>query len=140
MTKTDFLDFELDLINDSYAPFRKPNFQATHVSVKSNHTRYVVNPIPKLINKKLTTISKDEYSFKRAKEQYQEALTKGGHKHRLVFNAEKSNGNKRKRKNILYFTHLIVQRLKEKSLNDSLKLVAEILIQRTRTTQFLIVK
>ena len=65
LTKTDFLDVELDLINDSYAPFRKPNFQATYVSAKSNHPRYVVNQIPKSINKKLTTISKDE--FKRAK-------------------------------------------------------------------------
>ena len=104
LTKTDFLDVELDLINDSYAPFRKPNFQATYVSAKSNHPRYVVNQIPKSINKRLTTISKDEYSFKRAKEHYQEALIKGGHKHELVFNAEKSKGNKRKRKNILYFT------------------------------------
>ena len=92
LTKTDFLDVELDLINDSYAPFRKPNFQATYVSATSNHPRYVVKQIPKSINKRLTTISKDEYAFKRAKEHYQEALIKGGHKHELVFNAEKSNG------------------------------------------------
>ena len=46
----------------------------------------------------------NEYSFKRAMEHYQEVLIKGGHKHVLVFNAEKSNGTKRKRKNILYLT------------------------------------
>ena len=51
LTKTDFLDAELDLINNSYAPLRKPNFQTMYVSVKSNHPRYVVNQIPKSINK-----------------------------------------------------------------------------------------
>ena len=34
LTKTDFLDVQLDLINKSYAPFRKPIFQATYVSAK----------------------------------------------------------------------------------------------------------
>ena len=68
LTKSDFLDVELDLINDFYAPFRKPNFQATYVSAKSNHPRFVVKQIPKSINKRLTTISKDEYSFKKKNE------------------------------------------------------------------------
>ena len=104
LTKTNFLDIELDLINDSYAPFKKPNFKATYVSAKSNHPWYVIKHIPKSINKRLTTLSKDEYSFKRAKVRYKEPLIKGGHKHKLVFNAEKSKGDKRKRKNMLYFT------------------------------------
>ena len=68
--KTDFLEVELDLINNSDAPFRKLNFLATYVSAKSSHPQYVVNQIPKLINKRLTMISKDEYSFKRVKEHY----------------------------------------------------------------------
>ena len=89
---------ELDLSNDSFSPFRKPNFQATYVSKKSNYPRYVVKQIPKSINKRLTTIPKDEYPFKRVNEHYQEALIKGVHKHELVFNAEKRKGNKRKRK------------------------------------------
>ena len=104
LTKTEILAIELDMINESYAPFRKPNFQALYVSVKSNQIRYVANQIPKSINKRLNKISKDEYSFKRAKEHYHKALIKGSHKHELVFNSENSSGNKRKRKNILYFT------------------------------------
>ena len=65
LTKTKFLDVEPDLINVSYAAFRKPNFQATYV--KPNHPRYVVNQILNSINKILTTISKDEYTFKIAR-------------------------------------------------------------------------
>ena len=90
LTKTDFLDVELDLINDSYAPFRKPHFQATYVRVKSKNPRYVVNQIPKSINKRLTTISKDEYSFKRGNENYQETLIKGGHKHSLYLTLKRA--------------------------------------------------
>ena len=88
LTKTGFLDVALDLFNYSYAPFRKPS----HVH------QYQIKPpticclsVPE-INKRLTTISKDECSFKRMKEHYQEELIKCHHKHELVFNAEKSNG------------------------------------------------
>ena len=86
----------------------------TSKSRKSNQPRYVVNQIPKSINKRLKTISKDENSFKRAKEHYQEALFKGGHKHELIFNAEKSNDNRRKRRNILYFTPPVCTPVKTK--------------------------
>ena len=71
------MDVELDLRNDTYTPHRKPNFQATYVSVKSNHPRYVVNQVPESINKRLTTISKNESSFNRAKQHYQKKKTKG---------------------------------------------------------------
>ena len=35
LVKTDFLDEELDLRNDTYAPLRKPSFKR-HVNVESN--------------------------------------------------------------------------------------------------------
>ena len=104
LVKTDSLDFELNLINNSYAPFRKSNFHTMYVNVKSNHSRYFKNQILRSINKRLTRIYKDEYSFKRANGYYQAASIKGGHKHELVSNAKKSNGNKSKSKNIPYFT------------------------------------
>jgi len=104
LARTDFLDVELDLCNDTYAPFRKSNFQARYVNTQSNHPRYVVRQIPKSINKRLSTISKNENSFNRAKEHYQEALTKGGHKHELKYSTGNEKNTRRKRKNILYFT------------------------------------
>ena len=78
LVNIDFLDVEPDHCNDTFAPFRKPNFQATYVDVKSNHPRYAVNQVPKSINKMLTTIFNNESSFNRAKQHYQEALAKGG--------------------------------------------------------------
>ena len=55
-----------------------------------------------MIKKILTTTFKDEYSFKRVKEHYQEALITGGHKHELVLNAVRANVMKGKKN--LYFT------------------------------------
>ena len=79
----------------------------------------------------MTTISEDEYSLKRTKKHYQEVLIKGGHKHELVYNAEKRNCKKRKSKNILHFTSPFCTTVETKLVNDSLKLLAKILTQRT---------
>ena len=51
IVKTYLLDNELDLVNESYALFRKSNLQAAFLHVKSNHRRYVVSKITKSINK-----------------------------------------------------------------------------------------
>ena len=52
----------------------------------------------------LTIISKNESSFNREKHHYQEALSKGYHKHDLKYNASNDRKTKKKRKNNLYFT------------------------------------
>ena len=95
------MDGELDLRNDTFALFRKPNFQATYVNVQSNHHRYVVNQVLKSTNKRLTTISRNESSFNRAKQHYQKALAKGGQKHDLKYNTSNDKKIKKKRKNNL---------------------------------------
>ena len=97
----DFFDVELDFCNDTYAPFRKSTFQARYVNTQSNYRRYVVRQIPKSINKRLSIISKNENSFDRAKEHYQEALTKGGHKHKLKYSS--GNGRTREGKEKTYY-------------------------------------
>ena len=96
LVRTDFLDLELDHCKETYAPYRKPNFLATYVIVQSYHPRYVVNQVPKSINKRLTILSKEKSYFNRAKGQNQEVLVKGGHKHELKYKV--GNGEKTKRK------------------------------------------
>ena len=64
---------------------------------------YVVNQVPKSINKRLTNISKNESSFNRAKQPYQEALAKGGHKDELKYDTGNDKKTKKK-ENSSYFT------------------------------------
>ena len=108
LVKISFLDVELELCNDTYAPYKKPNFQAIYVYVRSNHPRYVVNQVPKSINKRLTTISKNESSSNRAKQHYQEALAKRGHKHELKYNAGNDKNTKKKKYPVFHATVLFV--------------------------------
>ena len=62
--------------NDTYL-HTENQISKRYVNVQSNHPRYVVNQVPKSINKRLTTISKNESSFNRAKQHYQKKKTKG---------------------------------------------------------------
>ena len=136
LTKTDFLDVELHLINDSYVLFRKPNFQTTYISTKSNDPRYVVNQILKSINKRLTTISKDEYKEQKntsRKRQLKDVISTSWY-----LTLKRSKVIKVKGTISCTSPHLFVQRLKQKSVNDSLKLLARTLTQRTHTITFLI--
>ena len=111
LVKTDFLDVTLNLRNDMYEPYRKPRSETIYVHKKSNHPNYIVKQIPNTINDRLTRLSRNEFAFNNAKENYQEALTKAGYEHELKF--ERSNSDdekkkkkrkkKRKRKNVIFF-------------------------------------
>ena len=59
-----------------YVPHRKLNFQGTFVHVNSNHPKYFLTQVKKLTKKTLAPISKNSYSFKRAKPHYGKELIK----------------------------------------------------------------
>ena len=59
---------------------------------------------------RLTTISRNELSYNRAKQHYQEALAKGGHRHDLKYNAGNSKKTKIKNKNTCISRHRFVCR------------------------------
>ena len=75
----DFLDITLDLENNSYKPYTKPNSSILYVNVESNHPPNIVKNIPENVNKRLSSISKNEEIFKSSTLPYQEALDKSGH-------------------------------------------------------------
>ena len=105
-----FLDVTLDLSNESYKPYRKPNDKPLYVHVDSNHPPNVLKQIPLGINKRLATISSSKEAFDRAAHDYQKALRESGHMHKLEMQHERhaqtqSNAEdrrKQKRKVIFY--------------------------------------
>ena len=82
----DFLDVTLDLINDRYGPYRKPNDRPLYVHAESNHPPNVLKQIPISINNRLIAIASSEAEFNKAKPTYQDALTASGYKHVLQYN------------------------------------------------------
>ena len=54
---TNFLDITLDLENDKFCPYRKPNDKPTYINVSSNHPRTIIKQLPKMISKRISDLS-----------------------------------------------------------------------------------
>ena len=74
----DFLDVRLDLINNTYHPYRKPNIETVYINKHSNHPPNFLKELPKAINKRITDISCNQDIFDVAKTTYEQALPKSG--------------------------------------------------------------
>ena len=104
-----FLDVTLDLTTEKYKPYLKPTSTPLYVHSKSNHPPCIIKNIPEAINKRLSEISSDGETFKKATAPYQEALHKSGYSYTLKFSppqqqSPESATNKRKRqRNIIWF-------------------------------------
>ena len=88
-TKTDFLDVSLDLFNNIYSPFRKPNASTSYIHKDSNHPRSIKRSLPNMISYRINALSKNETIFLNSKIEYETALKNGGHDSKL--NYEENN-------------------------------------------------
>ena len=84
-TSVDFLDVTLNIFENSYQPFKKPNNTPLYIHKDSNHPPHVIRNVPKAVNKRLATISSSEELFKLHKNEYQHALSKSGFTHSLQY-------------------------------------------------------
>ena len=130
--RTNFLDVSLDLYHDSYMPYCKPNSNLSYINYKSNHPRHIKKELPKMIEKRLISLSKDKQVFDKIKPVYDHALAKAGFKHPLKYNQHNcseapvpsTGSNKRKRKRtIIYFNPPFCESVKTNIGREFLKLV-----------------
>ena len=63
LVKTDFLDVYLDLENDKYHPYKKPNDTPVYVHSRSNHPPAVLKQIPQMTSQRLSKLSCNEAEF-----------------------------------------------------------------------------
>ena len=103
--KTDFLDVILDLENKCYRPYRKPNDTPLYININSNHPDIIKKQLPKMIEKRLSTLSSSEEIFQSAVQPYETALRESGYKAQLTYVPEKNEKvKKRKRqRKIIWF-------------------------------------
>ena len=59
-----FLDVTLNLSEQNYQPYRKLNNDPLYVDARSNHPPNIIKQIPLSINKRLSSLSSDETSFR----------------------------------------------------------------------------
>ena len=93
----DFLDITMNLENDTYKPFIKPNDNPLYVHRESSHPQNVLENIPAAVNRRLSAISSNEEMFWTAAPLYQEALAKSGYNYKLSYDPPAENPAKKKR-------------------------------------------
>jgi len=104
-----FLDVTLDLTTEKFKPYLKPTTTPLYVHSKSNHPPCIKKNIPEAINKRLSEISSDEETFKKARAPYQEALQKSGYSYTLKFtppqqqSPESATSKRKRQRNIIWF-------------------------------------
>ena len=81
----DFLDITLDIKNESYQPFTKPNHTPRYVNKQSNHPPAILKNIPVNVNDRLSRLSSSKEIFDAAAPIYQKALNESGYDHKLEF-------------------------------------------------------
>ena len=98
-----FLDVTLNLNENSFKQYRKPNDPPCYINKNSNHPPAIVKEIPKMVNKRLSKISSDRKVFEESTHIYKEALKKSGYKHEFKYQNEMASRKKRKKKDLIYY-------------------------------------
>ena len=89
--KVDYLDVTLDIANNTYRPYKKPNDKIIYIHKDSNHPLNIKKELPKMIEKRLSSISKNEEIFNDSIAEYQNALKNSGFKSKLQFQKQENN-------------------------------------------------
>ena len=79
-----FLDVTLDLTNQSFKPFIRPNNKILYAHRQSNDPPALLKNIPENINKRLSCISSTQQIFNEAIPPYQKALDESGYNFKLT--------------------------------------------------------
>ena len=75
----DFLDVALNLQNDTYRPYKKPNDKLLYIHSSSNHQPQIIKQLPNSISEILSKNSSNQEIFNAAKIEYEDALKKLGY-------------------------------------------------------------
>ena len=105
-----YLDITLNLDNETYTPFHKPNDETLYIHAKSNHPPNIIKQLPLSIEKRLSNLSANKNIFDKSTRHYQDALNKCEYSYNLKYDPDNTvysknvNSNSRNRKrNIIWF-------------------------------------
>ena len=98
LTSVDFLDICLNLRDNTYQPYRKPNNESICINKSSNHLKKIIKDLPKAIEKRLSDTSCNQEVFEAAFPIYEEALRKSGFNEKLSYTKNNSNNLQKNKK------------------------------------------
>ena len=103
LTITDFLDVTLDLRNNKYYPFRKPNSDPLYINAKSNHPPSIIKQIPDMIGQRISENSCSIEEFNKAAPVYNKALANSGFVEKIVYTPSSNKKKRSRKRNIIWF-------------------------------------
>ena len=102
MKQVNFLDINLDLTTGVYKPYKKPNDVPMYIHAESNHPPTIIKQIPKIIEKRISTLSSNKDVFEKNAPIYNEALKASGYNTSISFNKPNTKKRIRTRK-VIWF-------------------------------------
>ena len=90
LKEVDFIDLTLNLQNDTYHPYKKPNDKLLCIDSSSNHPPQIIKQLPNSISEKLSKNSSNHEIFNTVKVEYNDVLRKSGYNVDLKYINNKS--------------------------------------------------
>ena len=109
LTSVDVLDIRLNLRDNNYQPYRKPNSEPIYINKSWSHCKNIMKDLPKAIGKRLSDTSCNQEVFEVALHIYEEALRKSGFNEKLRYTEKNSNNpqkkaeKRRRKRSIIWF-------------------------------------
>ena len=101
--KADFLDVTLNLQNDTYRPYKKPNDKLFYIHSSSNHLPQIIKQLPNSISKRLSKNSFNHQIFNIVKVENVYTLKRSGYNVDLKYTNNKLEKLKTRKRNIIWF-------------------------------------
>ena len=99
LSKVNYLDVTLDLPENTFEPYRKPNDHPLYIHTMSNHPPNIIKELPDMIQNRLNNISSNKQVFDNAAPMYNKALRHSGYNTEVKYkNPENTTKHKRQRK------------------------------------------
>jgi hypothetical protein len=127
-----FLDVTLNLTNESYKPYRKPNNEPLYIHKESNHPPPITKHLPEAINRRIATLSSDKQTFDSVAPTYNNALKQSNYKANLQYptaettpttNSPSQNEKRKRTRNIIWFNPPYSKTVRTNVARDFLRLI-----------------
>lgn len=127
ISTTNFLDVTLDLRKKTFKPYKKDNHDLKYIHIQSCHPPNVKKDLPKMIEKRISSLSSSDTQFTSVKNIYEEALKESGYKCKLSYKEDnmvtRLNKKRQRKRNILWFNPPFNLNVRNNVGSEFLKLV-----------------
>ena len=98
-----FLDITLNLCDDNYLPYRKPNNDPLFIDRRSNHPPLITKQLPSSVNKRISHLSSNKEAFSKSAPLYEAALKRSNYQTNLHYSPTSCTKPKTRTRKVIWF-------------------------------------